>query len=280
MTDATGLSDTTQVGVHIDNVNRPPVLSTSDHQAALGQPLQLLRRRQRPRPEDTLTYAAVGLPEGATLDAADRAESPGLPGPAQAGEYVVTFLVDDGHATSSQAVLIRAAVAPELPRVTIELTPSFPALPGQTVLVHAIADSLADIAGLTLSIDGQPVALDDAGRGTVVAGPPGKMRLEALAGDVDGLIGTTTVILKVRDPTTGPLRKWRWPTRSPVRRSPSATDVIGSVADANLDFWTLELALRGSDRWVEIAGGETPVDAAPWPGSIPARCPTASISCG
>ena len=88
---------------------------------------------------------------------------------------MVTFQVNDGAATSSQSVLIRAAVTPELPKVTIELTPSFPALPGQSVLVHAIADSLADITGVTLSIDGQPVTLDSEGRGTVVAGGPGKM---------------------------------------------------------------------------------------------------------
>src|SRR5439155_126001 len=64
----------------------------------------------------------------------------------------------------------------------------------------AIAGSLAAITGLTLTLDGQPVTLDSTGRATVTAGAPGKMRFAAVATDADGFTGTTTAILKVRDP--------------------------------------------------------------------------------
>ena len=45
LTDDEGLFDTTQVDIHIDNVNRPAVLTTSQHQAVLGQSAGLPRNR-------------------------------------------------------------------------------------------------------------------------------------------------------------------------------------------------------------------------------------------
>ncbi len=44
--------------------------------------------------------------------------------------------------------LILAAVELPPPAVTVLLTPSFPAQPGDSVLVNAIADNLADIVNL------------------------------------------------------------------------------------------------------------------------------------
>ena len=49
------------------------------------------------------------------------------------------------QATSTQNILIQAAVQPVLPSVTIVLTPSFPAIPGQQVMINAIASSVAPI---------------------------------------------------------------------------------------------------------------------------------------
>ena len=69
------------------------------------------------------------------------------------------------------------------------LTPSFPAMPGQSVLVHVAASSLAPITGLTLTIGGQPVTLDGQGRATYYAAAPGRIAIAATATDGDGLVG-------------------------------------------------------------------------------------------
>ena len=107
---------------------------------------------------DVLHYSATGLPEGATLDA-DSGLVTWTPGPAQAGDYVVRFTAGDGVLSTSQSIWIHAAVTPTPPSVGIVLTPSFPVKPGSSVLVHVIADSLADITGLTVTVDGQPAHL-------------------------------------------------------------------------------------------------------------------------
>ena len=69
--------------------------------------------------------------------------------------------VNDGIDLRLAGVLI---VEPPLPAVTAELTPRFPVRPGSPVLVHVIADSLADITGLTATFNGQPLTLDAFGR--------------------------------------------------------------------------------------------------------------------
>jgi hypothetical protein len=97
-------------------------------------------------------------------------------------------------------VVVRAAVELPGPAVTVVLTPSFPARPGDPVIVHAIADSLADIASLQVTLDGQPIALDADGRAAIATLRLGRHLVVATATDVDGLVGTDSTVLKVRDP--------------------------------------------------------------------------------
>ena len=78
-----------------------------------------------------LTYSALGLPEGATLDPQTGAFA-WTPGPAQTGDYSVQFSVSDGELIDDRSRSCSApTISPVLPQVTIELTPSFPAVPGQ-----------------------------------------------------------------------------------------------------------------------------------------------------
>ncbi|MCB2003179.1 MAG: putative Ig domain-containing protein, partial [Rhodoferax sp.] len=49
----------------------------------------------------TLTFSAIDLPEGATLDAAT-GEFRWTPGPGQAGDHVVILRADDGQALTRQ----------------------------------------------------------------------------------------------------------------------------------------------------------------------------------
>src|SRR5262249_54002629 len=135
LADPSGASDTIQVPIHIDNVNRPPTLAVSDHQVVINHTLSFTVPAHDPDSEDTLAYCPQNLPEQATLDS-----HPGLfqwtPCPGQLGEYVVTVGVFDGQVTALQNVRLRVLAAPELPAVTVELTPSFPATPGLAVQLH------------------------------------------------------------------------------------------------------------------------------------------------
>lgn len=257
-TDTSGLSDATDVLLHIDNVNRPPVIDTSYHSVRLGDELRFFVDATDPDAGTTLAYSAACLPEGATVDPAT-GEFVWAPGPGQQGEYVVRLEAGDGEATSSQAVVILAAIELPAPAVTIELTPSFPALPGAPVLVHAIADSLADIVELIVTFDGVELELDSYGRAEIVAPDPGKYVVQATATDADGLVGTAINVLKVRklDDQDAPVVEL-----AAAKAGPLIPDgaIAGTVRDENLDSWTLQMRLLGEDQFHVIASGDAPIE--------------------
>src|SRR5262249_21748778 len=185
-----------------------------------------------------------------------------VPGPGQAGDYLATFTVSDGELVTNQTILIRAAFSAPVPNVILSVTPSFPAVPGQHVQIHVAAKSLADITTLHLTVDGQPVTLDPQGRASFVPSMPGRVQLDASATNADGFVGHASQVLRVRDPND---------TQAPVvafdpllngSRIQSATNLVGTVEDTNLDRWTLERAPLGYGSFVTLASGTTPIDAA------------------
>jgi hypothetical protein len=272
-TDPGGLEDSIQVELHVGNVNRPPVVNTSDHAVRLGDELRFFVQASDPdlcalAPQGSaqgegdicagLTYAGIDLPQGATLNPTT-GEFIWRPGPGQTGEFLIGLSVSDGEATASQVIVIWAAIDPPAPSVLIELTPRFPVRPGSPVLIHVIADSLADITGLTATFDGQPLVLDAQGRTSVTPSALGKFSVTATATDADGLIGTATATLKVRDPndTAAPVVVLDAAAGAPLLYDGVVT---GTVRDANLDYWTLEIKRQGDDAFRTVVTGSQPVD--------------------
>ncbi len=258
ITDTQGASHETIVNVRVGNVNRPPQVVLSHHAVQLGAPFQFQIAAVDPDGE-SLTFDADHLPFGATVDAATGVFR-WTPGPAQAGEHVVTFHVTDAVATTSRAVLLKAAVEPELPDVQIVLTPSFPVAPGATVLVQVIASSLAEIENVQFQVDGQTVVLDQDGRAEITASRAGKIPLLAQATDKDGLVGTTTMTLMAHDPvdTSPPLVNLD--SSLFYATIDEAIDIVGSVADENLDGWALEMAPINSDNFQLLSSGEMTIE--------------------
>jgi PKD repeat protein len=257
-TDPAGLSDSMQVEVRVDNVNRAPIVRTSDHSVRLGNELRFFVQASDPDLGTTLTFGGIDLPQGAAIDPAT-GEFTWRPGPGQTGEFLVGLTASDGEATSSQMIVLRAGIDVPLPSVVIELTPRFPVRPGSQVLVHVIADSFADVTGLSATFDGRPLALDAQGRAYVTATAPGKLLVTATATDADGLVGTATGVLKTRDPadTSAPVVVLDAAAGDPLLRDGVVT---GSVLDTNLDSWILEIQRQGEDTFRTIATGGQPVD--------------------
>src|SRR5205823_4238153 len=131
--------------------------------------------------------------------------------------------------------------------------------PGTRVLVHVLAGGFADLTDLRATVDGQPLALDAQGRAFVTPSAPGKLTITAAATDADGLVGTATATLKVRDPndTAAPVVALDAATGDPLL--PNGV-VTGSVLDVNLDSWTLEIKRLGGDTFQTVATGSQPVD--------------------
>src|SRR3546814_2364446 len=121
------------------------------------------------------------------------------------------------------------------------LTPSFPPVAGQQVLVHAVADSLSDVTALRVWLDGQELTLDADGRATITVGQPGKYELTATVTDADG--GTKTIVrqLKVRDPADRSAPVVALSNGIAGSIFDGAASVAGSVTDSSLEEHTSEL---------------------------------------
>ena len=183
----------------------------------------------------------------------------------------MVFSVSDGQLSVSKTAVIDALLSSQAPTVTVELTPSFPALPGQQVLVHVSATGVATIANLTLTENGQPVTLDAQGRYFYTATTPGQITFNATATDVDGNVGRASTVVKVRDPndTTAPMVSLD-PGLSGIVLT-AATSVVGTVADSNLDSWSLQIAPVGSSSFTTLAPAPRPWRARRWRPLTPAR---------
>src|SRR5690606_21918254 len=109
--DPSGAADEIEVIVRVADINRAPTISEGYHAFLIGEEKRFFVDAADPDADDTLTFTAEGLPEGATLDAAT-GEFVWMPGPGQAGDYVVTLIVDDGDAKARRTVLMRALLEP------------------------------------------------------------------------------------------------------------------------------------------------------------------------
>src|SRR6185436_19158620 len=112
---------------------RAPTLQVTDHGVVVGQPFSLQLVAGDADLNTTLGFSAQGLPSGAALDS-----HTGLlawtPGPTQTGDYAIQFSVSDGQLSTSRIATLRSTLNPVPPQVIVEITPSFPDVPGSPVL--------------------------------------------------------------------------------------------------------------------------------------------------
>ena len=130
--------DSLSVNIGVFNINRAPALAESNRPTPAGRGEDLCLEGLGSR-RDPLEFSAENLPEGATLDS-QTGRFVWIPGPGQAGEYLVTFLATDGQVATRQTVVLLASLEQIPPTVRIEQTPSFPSTPGQEVLVSVQAE--------------------------------------------------------------------------------------------------------------------------------------------
>ncbi len=256
-----GQTDTQSFTIQVTPVDQPPVLAASDHDFVIGKAGSFALGATSPEPGAVLTYSAQNLPDGVTLD-----PSTGIvtwtPGPGQAGTFSPTFFVTDGTLTTADTIDLRAYLTLPAPSVRINVTPSFAGVPGQPVTVQPIAAGMADIVSLTLYENGVAVPLGANGQVTLTPTQPGRIELLAVAVDADGSTGQATFTIKTRDPssTAAPVVAF-----DPVTQGAFVTlttAVTGTVADTNLDSWSLQIAYgvgAAIGAYATLASGTAPV---------------------
>jgi uncharacterized delta-60 repeat protein len=237
--------------------NHAPTLAVPlEDLAAIGYPYSY---RLTPGDEDAdpLTFTITG-PTGITVNDRGLIEwsSPQLPG----GSVSVT--VSDGIASVTKSYQLSVGADTMAPIVTIASLGTVQ-LPGPTgkqeaeVWFYVTArDNTAILPeSLTLTIDGEPVALDAYGRGSVVfktayneQNPPpyydlpnlGPHTLVATAEDIFHNEGTTTETINVVDDDEAPVAAITTPDEDHAAIT-YITNIEGTATDANLKRWTLTL---------------------------------------
>ena len=260
--DAEGETAFLDVNIRVANINRLPALNESNHLFLLGEEKSFTLKASDPD-NTPLSFSAENLPEDATLEAST-GRFTWRPGPGQAGEYLVTFIADDGQIAARQTVVLLASLEPIPPTVRVEQTPSFPTTPGKEVTVSVQASGAVgggnDIRDISLTLHGDPVPISHVApglaRARLVVDQPGKLELIATVTDADGEVSQVRSFLRVRDPRDlqPPLVSLAAGLQGAMLTVPQT--IIGLVDDVNLDNWSLQL-VDGNGQAHQLGHGES-----------------------
>jgi large repetitive protein len=181
------------------------------------------------------------------------------------GSYLINFSVNDGELTVDKTVTIKVLNQIDPPKLIIDLTPSFPVLPGQKVLVSTLADSIADITDIKVKVDGVLVdsfkynSSHNSGSFSFTSSKTGRHELEIIATDADGRVSKIDQVIKVKDPTDTVAPFVELASGLNGAKLTTNTQITGRVVDTNLDEWKLEIAELGTDNYRIVTSGYTPV---------------------
>jgi hypothetical protein len=166
--------------------------------------------------------------------------------PIDVGSHPVAVRVSDDRGLSVTQTFDLVVMADTAgPRVSLFVSDN-PAVLGSLVTFIVSATDDVSVTSRGLTIDGVPVALDGNGRATLTMSTAGS-QVVATAGDAAGNSGTAAESLFVIDTRATRAPRW-WSLSRPEEDAGSRrpTDVIGTVSDDNLLFYTLEVAPAGA----------------------------------
>ncbi len=255
-TDPLGQTARTTIDVQVFPTNRAPTLQLpSLRNTEIGKPFELQVLAADPD-GDNITLVGLDLPAGATLDSSGRLRW--TPLGFQAGEHVLRIIASDGELRTQRNLTLVASFEPASPELRLVVTPSFPAVPGQKILIQPIADSDVGLGRPTIKVNGIVQSIDELGRATFVATQPGRYLVETTVTDEEGRSTTIEEPLFVRDPSDREA-----PTVSiheitpPIVTEPRLLSV--DIGDATLAEYFLDLVPKDGGAAIRIGSGNTSV---------------------
>ena len=168
--DGRGSSDSETISITVNNVNRPPVLAPiGDKSVNEGDTLTFEITASDSDTEDTISYTAQPLPDGASFGNPTFTWTPGYD---QAGTYPVTFIATDTQGDSDSETIIITVNNVNQPPV-LDLIADITVNEAQTITIIPTAsdpdgDSLAFSYSGWMSADTYTTTYDDAGTYTVM----------------------------------------------------------------------------------------------------------------
>nr|WP_322865701.1 CARDB domain-containing protein [Aquicoccus sp. G2-2]MEA1112959.1 CARDB domain-containing protein [Aquicoccus sp. G2-2] len=254
--DPEGAESIASVAVNVLNQNRAPELALETRTVVLGETLDVILPVSDPDADDTLMLAIANLPANASFEGST-GRLRFTPDAGDLGDLVLRISAEDGHTSVAANMLIKVTRQPILPTAVLDVTPGFPARPGQTITLSATGDGVVPIASMRLTVEGEELPLDALGRAQFVAEAPGKLHAVLEVTDRDGRIGTVArdVVIRLAGDVSAPVVTLDLP-EGPLG---AETALRGSVADQSLAHWALSLVHRdGTVR--ELATGESSQD--------------------
>ncbi len=253
-TDPNGATAETTVRVKIFPTNRAPdVTLPAVRKAEIGRLIEI-PILVSDLDGDVVTLHATDLPEGAVLggDGILRWTPTGF----QAGEHTIRIFASDGDRTTQRNITLLASFSPSAPDVRIVVTPSFPAIPQQKVIIEPIVESDVEVRSLTVTIDGKPIQLNADRRIEFSSKTLGKFEVVATATDIEGRVRTVTRSIFVRDPLDTEPPVISMPEIQPRVLTEPVNVTIG-LHDSTLATYTVEMVSLADGRVSTIASGSS-----------------------
>ncbi|MEP1075191.1 putative Ig domain-containing protein [Leptolyngbya sp. PL-A3] len=260
--DSQGLGATQSYTIEITAANQAPVIRSTPMVNAIANTDYRYDVWASDPDDEPITITLQQAPAGMTIDEQGRiswsANNVTL------GTHAITVAVTDSHgAVTTQTynlVVQNDAIAPQ-----VNLTVSRPQVNvGDSVVLRALATDNVGVEFLTLTVGGQAVALDPSGRATVQLTALGDITAVATAIDAAGNTSTSVQTIRVIDPTDSDFPvvdltslENGQPFTTVIT---NLTDVIGTVTDDNLQFYTLSIAPAAGGEFREIYRGTSVVN--------------------
>ncbi len=242
----------------VSKVNHPPTITSQPNLTATATGTYQYTLTATDPDNDPLAIHLDIVPSGMTVDVLGNITwSPLI---ADIGAHPVQLTVFDPHgASATQSFTVTVSADNVAPKIQI-LVDRSPVNINEVVNIHVQAADGVGVSKRTLLVDGQPVVLDINGGVALKLTHAGDIALVATATDAFGNVATASGDVLVVDPTdiAAPIVHITSPTGG--SRITSLANVIGTVADSNLLFYTLSFApADGSAAFKEIFRGTTNV---------------------
>ncbi len=231
-------------------IRSSPLLSTT-----LGQIYRYDLQASDPE-GGALTYAldADSRNKGMKLDVLGRLRW--TPTASQIGSHTLTLTVtDDAGATTSQSFNLSVTADTTAPQIRLIGSTNL-AEKGETVWFQVLASDNVGVANLRLLINNTAVAIDGNGVAEYTATAAGILTAQAIAVDAAGNQSETSTSIQIRDRSdiNAPVISLDLPDDAEFT---SPTNIIGTVNDSNLLYYSLEVAPLSGGEFREIFRGTT-----------------------
>jgi RHS repeat-associated protein len=255
--DPLGLGGLQTYSLRVTEANQAPVIRSTPILTAAAETTYRYDLWASDPDGEPITLSLNRAPEGMVMDELGRITWATTKG--DVGTYPIEIAVADSRGAVTLQTFDLAVQADTLaPRVSLAVSAVQVNL-GETVTLKVSASDNVGVEFLTLTVNGEAIALDAQGLATTTRNNAGSFDVVATATDAAGNIGTATSTLFVLDPSDpdAPVVN----LISLAGGAPFSTlitapiGIIGTVTDDNLLFYTLAIAPMAGGVYTEIYRG-------------------------